>query len=130
MGAGFEREVGDGALGVVSGGAQCVDFGVCFAGLLMLAFANNGSVVDEDAANHRVRVRRVRTARCQLQRTRHMRAVSGGKHDQVFFLPSNSGSSDICSRLAAVSEIRWSRLISSSNSVMSWNRRYTEAKRT
>ena len=41
------------------------------------------------------------------------------KRIHYFFLPSNSGNNDICSRLAVARDISWRRLISSWNSVTS-----------
>ena len=97
---------------------------------LVPSFADDLVAGDDDTADHRIGVRRIETARRQLQRARHVRTVDRSKGRHGFFLPRSSGSRDICSRLAALSEIRCSRLISSSNSVMSWKLRYTEAKRT
>ena len=123
MGAGFQRHVSGRAASTVTGFFEGVNFRMRFTGLLVPPFANDFAIAHDDAADHRVRVGAVSTSCRELQRTGHVRTVGRAEHLQVFFLPRSSGSSDICSRLAAASEMRWRRLISSSNSVMSWKRR-------
>ena len=48
---------------------------------------------------------------------------AAASREQMSLLPDLLGKNDICSRLAAASEFRCRRLISSSNSVTSWKRR-------
>ena len=55
MGAGFERDVGGGAAGGVTRVAQGFGFGVRAAALLGPAAADDGSLIDDDAADGRVR---------------------------------------------------------------------------
>lgn len=134
MCTGLQRYESRRAARLVAGLPQRVDLGVCSACTLVPAFTNNLVVFNQHAADHRVRLCGVTASLGELQRTRHMRVVGCCEvgHDQLSlsFLPSKSGSKDICSRLAAASEIFCRRLISSSNSVTSWKRLYTDAKRT
>lgn len=124
MGAGLQRDVGSRAVSLFTGSGNSVYFRVRFAGCFMPSFPDDLTAANEHAANHRIRLSRIQPARCKTQCMRHVCAVTWREigHGYFFFLPSNSGNSDICSREAAVSEIRCNRLISSSNSVMSWNR--------
>ena len=90
------------------------------------AFAHDLPVANDDATDHGVRVSAVAAAPREIEGPRHVRPIGIGEvghRDYLRLLSSRSGSSDICSRLAAVSEMRCRRLISSSNSVMSWKRR-------
>ena len=52
---GFERHVDCRAPCALTGGAQRVDLGVCFARFLMPTFADNLAVFDDDAADARIR---------------------------------------------------------------------------
>ena len=130
VGTGLERDIGRCSAGRFAGRLKGGDLGMCITGERMPTLAHHFAIPYEDAADHGVGVGAVATTRRQLECPRHVRAIGAVEHRQVFFLPRSSGSSDICSRLAAVSEMRCRRLISSSNSVMSWKRRYTEANRT
>ncbi len=123
VGARLQRHVSGRPARGIPGCVQRHDFRVGLAGQRVPAFADDRVVAHDDATHHGIRVSAIATARRELQRARHVRTVGGAEHRQVFFLPRSSGSSDICSRLAAVSEMRCRRLISSSNSVMSWKRR-------
>ncbi len=125
MRAGFEADIHRGAFGALTGRFQRVNLGMRLARTLMPTLANDLAGIDDDAAHHRVGTGCILAERRHLQRPGHVRMIGCGErgHAQRFFLPSSSGSRDICSRLAAVSEIFCSRLISSSNSVMSWKRR-------
>ena len=119
----LEGDIGCRPSSKFAGFAKRVDFGVRLTGRLVPAFADDLVVRGNDTTDHRVGMCGIAATRRELQRTRHVRTIQRGKHDQPLFLPSNSGSKDICSRLAAVSDIFCRRLISSSNSVMSWKRR-------
>ena len=128
MSAGLESDICGGTLGYIAGRFQRVDLGMRFSGQCVPAFANDFTVSHDDAANHWIGMRAVATALSKLQSALHVHIISGVeiRHLVTYpvtvylvFLPSSSGSSDICSRLAAASEIRCRRLISSSNSVTS-----------
>ena len=110
----FEGHVSGGAPSLVAGGAQGVDFGVGFAGAHVPAFADNLPVTHDHAAHPRVGVRRVMTFARQFQGTGHVMGVEDG----LFW---GGGHSFTGSRAR--------RSISSRNSLRSWKRRYTEAKR-
>ena len=123
--AGLERDVRGRAFRV-AGRDKRIYFRVFASCLFVPAFTDDVAVAHEHATHYRVGRRAVPAAYGKLQRARHECAVTGGeiRHCRYrFFLPNRSGSNDICSRLAAASEMRCSLFISSSNSVMSWNRR-------
>ncbi|EXF42540.1 hypothetical protein BAY1663_05062 [Pseudomonas sp. BAY1663] len=107
--AGLEGDVGGGATRTFAGLAQRMDLGMRFAGAHVPAFADPLAIGDDDAADPRVGMRRIQALARQLQGAGHP-GVIGGVHS--FF----AGSRD-------------NRSISSRNSLRSWKRRYTEAKR-
>jgi len=114
MAARFEGHIRRRAPGLLAGGAQGVDFGMGFAGALMPAFADNLAVTHHHATDSRIGMGGVVAFARQFQRAGHEmrvedRLLGGGGH-------SFTGS-------------RARRSISSRNSLRSWKRLYTEAKR-
>ena len=71
MGAGFEGDVGGSTTGGVARRAQGVDFGVRLARVLVPAFADDGVILDEDAADARVGGGGVEAAPREFQRAPH-----------------------------------------------------------
>ncbi|MNS34715.1 hypothetical protein D3C72_668480 [compost metagenome] len=110
----FKRHVSGGATSLLTGRAQGVDFSVGLAGALVPAFADNLPALHDHATDPRIGVRRVMPLARQFQGTGHEMGVEDG-------LFGASGHSFTGSRAR--------RSISSRNSLRSWKRRYTEAKR-
>ncbi|MNF78608.1 hypothetical protein D3C84_607990 [compost metagenome] len=110
----FQRHISGRAPGQLTGGAQGVDFGVRFAGTFMPAFADDLAVTHHHATDPRIGVRGVVTFARQFQRARHEVGIEDG-------LLAGAGHSFTGSRAR--------RSISSRNSLRSWKRLYTDAKR-
>ena len=129
--AGFEGDIGGGAAGSFTGEAQRMDLGVRFAGALVPAFADDGTIAHDDAADARIGCRRVQPARRQLQGAGHEPVVGGaegGGHDGA----SEGSSANALRRTqAGLRRTRgfFTSRIASENSSTSSKLRYTEAKR-
>ena len=109
MAAGLQCHVRRGATRLVAGLAQCVHLGVRLTGTGMPALADDLAITHDDAADTRIRMGGVKAFARQLE---------GARHEEVVALAH---------RLFDGSRAR--RSISSRNSLRSWKRRYTEAKR-
>ncbi|MNI10464.1 hypothetical protein D3C73_635770 [compost metagenome] len=114
MAARFKRHVSGGATSLLTSRAQGVDFSVGLAGALVPAFADNLPALHDHATDPRIGVRRVMPLARQFQGTGHEMGVEDGK---------------FCGRGHSFTGSRARRSISSRNSLRSWKRRYTEAKR-
>ena len=112
MAARFKGHVHRRATGLVASGAQGIGLGMGLAGALMPAFADNLPVTHYHAADPRVGVGGVQALARQFEGAGH---VVGVEHS-LFRGHCLEGS-------------RARRSISSRNSLRSWKRRYTEAKR-
>ncbi|MNV10770.1 hypothetical protein D3C71_1013100 [compost metagenome] len=110
----LKRHISSGTASLIARRAQGVDFGMRFTGALMPAFADNLPIAHDHAADPRVGVRRVMTFARQFQGAGHEMSVEDGK---------------FCGRGHSFTGSRARRSISSRNSLRSWKRRYTEAKR-
>ncbi|MNF62061.1 hypothetical protein D3C84_437320 [compost metagenome] len=114
MAAGLQRHVGGGTTGILAGSAQGMNFGVGFAGAHVPAFADNLPVTYDHTAHPRVGMGGVVAVARQFQGTRHVMGVK----DRLFGRNHHG-----------LTGSRARRSISSRNSLRSWKRRYTEAKR-
>src|SRR5690606_29118594 len=108
MAAGFQGDVGGGAARPVAGLTQGMHLGMWLTGLGVPAFADDLAALHDDAADPWIGMGGIQPLARQLQGAGHELLV-GGAH-------SFDGS-------------RARRSISSRNSLRSWKRRYTEAKR-
>jgi len=68
----LERDVGGCATGIAANALECVHFGVGSTGFAMPAFADNGVVSYQHAANARIWMGRVQTTACEAQRPCHV----------------------------------------------------------
>ncbi len=113
--AGFKGHVHRGATRLVTGGAQRIRLGMGFAGALMPAFADNLPIPHNHAAHTRVGMGGVHALARQFEGAGHVMGVEDGLFCRR------------CGHFFTGSRAR--RSISSRNSLRSWKRRYTEAKR-
>ncbi|MNZ66233.1 hypothetical protein D3C78_844510 [compost metagenome] len=110
----LKRHINGRATRLLTGRAQGVNLGVRLAGALVPAFADNLPTLHDHATYTWVGVRCVMPLARQLQGTGHEMGVEDGK---------------FCGRGHSFTGSRARRSISSRNSLRSWKRRYTEAKR-
>ena len=72
MAAGFERDIEVRSGGVLLTVEERIAFGVVLADFLVVPFADDAAVFDDDAADHRVRAHVPFPALCQFQRPAHI----------------------------------------------------------
>ncbi|EHC82678.1 Uncharacterised protein [Salmonella enterica subsp. enterica] len=78
MATGFKRDIGGCAFGFCARHPQRMDLGVRLSGALVITFADDVAIVNNDTADIRVRVSGETSTLRQFERSRHVKLILHG----------------------------------------------------